>query len=284
MKRLTHVLILSLLAVSVKAQQPILFKIKYLPNHIYKMSMNMETNMEMAMPTGGGAKSNQAAAPGTFNQAATSTIQSITNTGAAKADHTFPIKMQIVSMITKAKMNGVESNLQNTKSPLVGQVINGQCDADGKMHMDAVKGTDPKAATNARIIGMMNQMQGQIKFPEKSLAVGESFTQDTPISMPASGINMQVKAKTTYKLTAVKGNLAYFDTKVAMTFGADAAKTGKTMAGGGNGTGKMVYNIAENNFISMDNAMDMKYNMDMMGQAMAVKMKMIIAMKYDISK
>jgi hypothetical protein len=283
MKILARVFALSLLALSVKAQQPILFKVKYLPNHVYKMSMNMETNMEMAMPGDGAAKSKQAA-PAAFQQTANTTMQTIVTTGAAKADHTFPVKMQIVDVATKAKRNGVESTMPNMKNPMVGQVINGQCDADGKMHVDAIKSADAQQATKAGAIKMMNQMQEQIKFPAKALAVGESFTQDTPINMPAGGMNMGAKAKTTYKLTAVKGNLAYFDTKIDMTFGFDAAKTGKAITGSGAGNGKMVYNIAENNFNAMNNTMDMKYSMDMMGRPMEVKMKMVMAMKNDISK
>ncbi|HTH83583.1 MAG TPA: hypothetical protein VL490_11645 [Mucilaginibacter sp.] len=121
MKTLARVLALSLLAVSVKAQQPILFKIKYLPNHVYKMSMNVETNMEMAMPTGEEIKS----MPKVRKQTSNTTIQSIVTTGAAKADHTFPIKMQIVDMKINAKINGAQSNLQNMKSPMAGQVITG---------------------------------------------------------------------------------------------------------------------------------------------------------------
>jgi mRNA-degrading endonuclease toxin of MazEF toxin-antitoxin module len=279
MKKLTCLLALSLLAVSVKAQQPILFKIKYLPKHVYKMNMDMNMSMEMTMPTDGTKTPAK-----TFKQTATNTVQTMVTTGAPLADHTFPLKMQITGMATKAKMNGNEIKIPDTKNVMVGQLITGKCDADGKLHVDQVKAMDSKDAIKKGIADMINKMQGQIKFPERSLAVGESFTQDTPINMPAAGMNMDMNAKTTYKLTAVKGNLAYFDTKLTMTLGLDDAKKGSTMTGGGAGTGKMVYNIAENNFNSMTNNMDMRYSMNMSGKPMAVKMKIASVVKNDISR
>ncbi|HTH83582.1 MAG TPA: hypothetical protein VL490_11640 [Mucilaginibacter sp.] len=152
------------------------------------------------------------------------------------------------------------------------------------MHVNTIKSADAKETTKIGLVQMMNHMQDQIKFPTKALVVGESFTQDAPINMPTGHMNMGVKAKTTYKLTAVKGNLAFFDTKVDMAFGGDIAKTGKTMTGNGTGSGKMVYNIAENNFITLNNILDMKYSMEMPGKPMEVKMKMVMAMKNDIGK
>jgi hypothetical protein len=274
MRKLAIILPLFLAAVAVKAQQSIVFKVKYLPNHVYKMTTKTDMSMEMVMPNDAAAKSKNSAAPKAYQQTGINTMHTTISTGAPKKDHTFPIKMQITDVAGKYKMNGVETKLPTTKNPIVGQVITGQCDADGKLHIDQPKTMDSKDAVKAGITNMINKMQGQIKFPGKPLSVGESFTQNTPINMPAAGMNMDINAKTTYKLTAIKGNLAYFDTKTSMTL--DANKKGTAMTGGGGGTGKMVYNIAENNFNTMDNTMDMKYSMNMGGKAMAVKMKIDI--------
>jgi hypothetical protein len=282
MRRLAIILPLFLATVAVKAQQSIVFKVKYLPNHVYKMNMKMDMSMQMVMPTDGTTLSKKPAPPKAYQQTATNIMQTMISTGAPKADHSFPIKMQISGMATKAKMNGAEIKMPTTKNPIVGQVITGQCDANGKLHIDQPKTMDSKDAIKAGITNMINKMQGEIKFPGKPLSVGESFTQDTPINMPAAGMNMDINAKTTYKLTAIKGNQAYFDTKTSMTF--DANKKGTAMTGGGSGTGKMVYNIAENNFNAMDNTMDMKYSMNMAGKPMAVKMKIVSVVKNDITK
>lgn len=284
MRKLAIILPLFLATVAVKAQQSIVFKVKYLPNHVYKMNMKMDMSMEMAMPADGTAKSKNAAPPKAYQQTGTNIMQTMISTGAPKADHTFPIKMQITAINAKAKMNGKEIDLPTKKNPIVGQVITGQCDADGKLHIDQPKTMDSKAAINAGITNMINKMQGEIKFPGKPLSVGQSFTQDTPINMPAAGMNMDINAKTTYKLTAIKGNLAYFDTKLAMTIGLDDPKKASAMTGSGGSTGKMVYNIAENNVNTMNNTMDMKYSMNMAGKPMTVKMKMILVVKNDITK
>lgn len=205
-------------------------------------------------------------------------------TGAVVPANTFPVIMKYDDMTLKMVMNNKE--MPSTKNPLVGQVIYGQSDLDGKFQIDSIAGMGANEQMKTMMTQMVNKLQGEVKFPEHALKIGESFTQEMPITFPSGAMSLNMMAKMTYKLISINANLAYFDTNITMNFGADVPKNGGVkMTGTGAGKGKMIYNIGESYFNSMTQNLDLTYNMVMGDKGkMGAKMKMVTDVENVISR
>lgn len=283
MKKFAILIAISLASITVKAQEPVLFKLKFLPDHSYKATMKMAMDMQM---TGMQAKKIKAknAKPQSMLSQMEMSMKIDIKTGAVVPATTFPVTMKYEDLTMKMVMNKKE--MPSSKNPLIGQVIYGQSDLDGKFQIDSISGMGANEQMKTVMKEMVNKLQGQVKFPEHPLNTGESFTQEMPINLPAGTMSINMTAKMTYKLMAIKANVAYFDTNIAMNFGADVAKNGGIkMTGTGSGNGKMIYNIGENYFNSMTQNLDMNYNMVMGDKGkMAAKMKMVTDVENIISR
>lgn len=133
---------------------------------------------------------------------------------------------------------------------------------------------------------MVNKMMDGVKFPDKPMTVGESFTQDMPFPIPMLGADSKIAIKCIYKLTDVKGNLAYFD--VALTFDMNLDKTSAgnnlSLKGTGRGNGKMIYAIDKNFAVGNKSNLDMQMDIQVANKMnMHADMKATYDNKIDIS-
>jgi hypothetical protein len=280
MKKISYLIILCLLSAGVNAQQAIKFKYGYSPNKTY--TLNTKTNMDMEMTMGGDSATVAKLAAGGMKQPMLMkmdmTSEVAIKTDAATPAKTIPFTMTYKNLVMKTSVNGVET--PTPKNPLLDQVIKGAIDAESKLHIDTITGTVANEQMKAAMTKMVNAMQAQIKFPEKPLAIGETFTNDIPMSIPAASINMDFALKTSYKLTAIKDNLAYFDTMANFDMDLNTQTNGVAVGGKGTGggPGKMVFNIKNNFPQSMIGDIDMNFNVD----AKPMKISMKIKAKSDI--
>jgi hypothetical protein len=276
MKKITYLIVLCLLSATLKAQQPVALKFKYLPKHTYNVEMKMGMDMEMSMG-GDSATTAKLKAQGVKQPMVMKMDMNMLAkiiTGALTPAKTFSFEMSYDDITSKMTMNGQETPMP--KNPIAGQKMTGECDADGKLHVDKITAPGVNEPLKVAMTDMMNKMQGQIAFPEKPLAIGDTFTQEIPMSIPAAGMNMDFVVKTVYKLTGIKGEQAFFDTDLSMTFDFNTEKNGIAMVGKGSGagSGKMIYAIAKNYPEVMDNDFDMTFNMDVKEMKMVMKAKM----------
>jgi hypothetical protein len=91
----------------------------------------------------------------------------------------------------------------------------------------------------------MNTIQKQINFPAHPMKIGETFTQDMPMSIPMGGNNMDLNSQVVYKLVSIADGNAYFDVQQSMNMSIPIE--GASINVNGAGTGKLVYDI-KNNF------------------------------------
>lgn len=274
MKKTTILLALLIVSGAASAQKAVPFKIKLLPKHTYKMTNNMDMDMKMKLPDSLAKVANMPPDGMNFKMKMFQGLN--TKTGAKEADGSFPYEMKYDSVYAKASMNNMEQPMPSSIKTDV--LIKGKCSADGKMHIDTMASTDPQTQKAAK--EMINKLMDQIKFPDKAMAVGESFTQDVPFNMPLMGQNSEMNMKCTYKLTAVKGNQAFFDMAMKMNMdiaNLKAADSGMSLKGDGQGLGKMVYLIDKNYAVSQNGDFDM--HMDMLMSTMNMHMDMKV--KYD---
>ncbi len=271
------VICLLITAFSASAQKSVLFKIKYKPKHNYAYDILSDVNMLMTFKGDSLTLDSMKAkgAPGAMNMVMQNKMQMNVLTDGAKKDGTFPVTMSLEKVSSKASMNGKEMTLPGNTG--AAQTFSGVGKADGKLRIDSVHIAGVDAATKKSLIDMMNTMQEQVKFPEKPLHIGESFTQDIPMNMPIAGTVMNVTVKSVYKLISIKADAAFFDIDQSAIFNTEIQ--GKKMTMQGKGTGKMEYSI-KNSFISnMTGDLALNYLMDLGKIQMAGEAKTVTNLK-----
>lgn len=241
-----------------KAQNGVVFKIKYLPNHNYQTSVNM--NMKLNVNLNGDTalisklKSQGITQPVNANLAIG--INGNLKTGALGADNTFPLNMdyKVANITVNANGKDVPIPPKATEKDIK---IMGHITQDGKIKIDSAEGKKINDTTEKKMQQMMDMVQKQIQFPDRPLKPGDTFTQGAPTNIPISGDNnIQLNGGVTYKLVSISDGKAYFDMVPNLSLSFKI----KTMAINitGTGTGKMVYSIKDNFPLSKDGSFNVK--------------------------
>jgi hypothetical protein len=255
MKKIYLLALLCLPFAQLRAQDGVVYKIKYLPNHEYKMAIKMGMKLNATIK-GDQSIIDKLTAEG-ITQPVTVDFQfavdADTKTGAQTADNMIPLNMDVKIVNISVNANGNQAPIPATIAGKDVKIV-GRAGLDGlSMIIDSVAGKKTDDSTQKNMKQMMNLFQRQIKFPEKGLKVGESFTQTMPFNIPMgknTSNTVHMDYSITYKLTSVTDGKAYFDVVPNFTMNFDIQKVAITMSG--TGLGKMVYSIKDNFPISND--------------------------------
>jgi hypothetical protein len=193
-------------------------------------------------------------------------------TGAVNLANKFPIVFNFKDIQSTKTLNGAEAS--SSPNPIIGVKIYGSYTTEGKITLDSIPGKALDETLKSAISSMLSNLVNQMRFPDKALSPGESFTQEVPFNLPVAGFNMASTIKIVYKLISIENNSAFFDMDQSMNFDMNIEKDGIKMTGkgAGKGGGKLVYDIAHNFPTTMSNALDFNYQMQiktmkMMGTA-----------------
>lgn len=259
MKKITILAVILSLSAIVKAQKSILFKHKVLPNHTYVLADKQGFDLDVTPQVADSIKD-------TTNKNIVKTVQmrSLMESGAsvktaqATGSQNIPVMLTCNKMSSKMTVNGAEYPIP-PNNPAVGQSSNGQINAELKMLVDTTVATqEVKQAVNAAI-GAMPQ---KIKFPDKKMKIGDTFMQEEVIAnfdIPGFDPTKEHTMKVTYKLTAIKASLAYFDTQSEFEMNFNTETKGHTInvKCKGNESGKMVFDVTKAFPQSVTSATDM---------------------------
>jgi hypothetical protein len=283
MKKPFFIAVLVLSATIIKAQQTEPFKIKYLPEHTYVITSKME--MASQVEAKGNRAKSTAAKGNKHSFAQKGGINSVytLHTGHLKTNGTMPYTITVTNYTAKNEANGKELPAKN--QPTIGSTHAGEITADGKMHIIFMPNAQTDSIAQKHIIKTINEFVG-VKFPDKPLKVGNTFTQeDTPVGMSGTGRSFNKKVKTVYTLKAIKGNLAYFDTEQVIGMDVSAQKKGRKVAFDtrGNGKGKMVYDISQHFEVERVSDMDVHIDLNMGSLTTSINGKTFTDVKTQIS-
>jgi hypothetical protein len=259
MKKIGLLLLLSISFVGLKAQQGVVFKVKYLPNHTYKIGFKLGVKLNATLAGDQNIidqlNSNGLTQPVTVN--ADVTMGGDTKTGAVVSDQSFPLDMNLMVKNISVQANGKDAPIP-PKVTETNLKISGHVTPDGQIKLDSAMGKKITDSAQRKMQQMMSVFQKQIKFPEKALKPGDSFTEGAPITnMPVKGnSNMTMDAKVTYKLISIADGKAYFDMSPVFNMEFSIKNTSVNITG--TGTGKMVYSIKDNFPLSKDGTFDLK--------------------------
>ena len=281
MRTTALLLVFVLLSAITKAQKPVLFKFKYLPIHTYGISK--KTGMSMTAHVQDLSINTNKKSDTTITLELTTELSATVKTEAISAG-SFPVTLLGDNYSIKTTFNGVEAPAPEA-NPFPGLAVNGKIDSKGKLLLDTVGAENAiKYAMNQLISGMAEQLE----FPGKPMKIGDTFTQQTNLNamnIPDFGIDSDYPTSVTYKLTAVKDNLAYFDIISEFKMIIDKEVQGKTVKidGKGTGTGKMEFFVNKGYPKSIVNNVGYVLDVEASTMKAAVKFNMNTDANYAVS-
>ncbi|MBS1524295.1 MAG: hypothetical protein JST19_01520 [Bacteroidetes bacterium] len=260
MKKLCLLALACLLFVQLKAQNGVIFKVKYLPNKTYQSSVKLNMKLH-AMISGDQQVLDKLKSQGItqpVNVSIDMGFSGVMKTGSPNADNSYPLhldfKIDNLSVMLGDKQVPVPPKVSETDFKAVGSI-----DANGKIQIDSAAGKKANDTTQKKMQQMMDMVQKKISFPDRALKPGDSFTQTMPLNIPIDkgGVNnMQMNFSITYTLTSISGDNANFD--MTPNFNLTLAVKGANITITGAGAGKMVYSIGNNFPVSKDGNFNMK--------------------------
>lgn len=260
MKKLSFLLFLFFVS-KVYGQNTVLLKAKYLPNHKYTSVMTLDTRTEMNVEgdstTIATIKAKGIKLPLIIS--GTSEIKTEFQTGSPDKNANTPVIITFTNISSTQTMNDEEK--KSDESPLLNTKIYSHAGPDGKMQLDSIPGNSLNEKDKNTLISMIKNLQGQFKFTEAPIKIGDSFTQDVSMTVPIEGNNMPVTLKLVYKLVDIKNNKAYFniDENANLEMTLDQGTINML----GKGEGKMIFDVSNSIALSYNTDMTFTYNMKM---------------------
>lgn len=241
------------------AQQGLVFKIKYLPNHNYQsnISVDMKANATVTGDQQIIDKLKEQGITQPVNANLSMALSGIMKTGALGADQSMPVNMDY-------KINNISVSANGNQVPIPPKATEkdikmvGHISQDWKLKIDSANGKAVADTAQQKMQQMMNMLQKQVQFPDKPLKPGDSFTQGAPMNIPVGkdGSSAKVDVGITYKLVRIADGKAYFDLIPNFNMNLQVGKASVVM--GGTGTGSMVYSIKDNFPLSKEGTINMK--------------------------
>lgn len=260
------------------AQNEILFQVKFSPNKTYVTDMTNSIDMDMNFDVAPEKKKQMEGAgmkfPMHMNMLQEMTIS--TKTGVVAPDKRIPITITYDKVGITMNVNGQEMKQPNS---FVGMKINAFATEAGKLMIDSIEGNS-SAATKEALEKMLLQMLRNVELPNKTMKVGDTFTQEVPMELPVNGNNLKMLASVTYSLKEIRESQAFFDYTQSVNMNFNLGE-GNSKASGW-GKGKMVYDLRSEYITDTNGDMEMVMDMQMREMAMKINMKIKNSMKVKV--
>lgn len=185
------------------------------------------------------------------------------NTGHATGNQAaFPVVIRYSNMMSNQTLN--DKVLPRGKNQLFSRYIFGKSDADGNLKVDSIAGIEINNDIKAAVIRMLSRLQERISFPDKPMNIGDTFSQEVPVSVPIPGVDAQFKVNVTYKLVAIANGMAQFaiDQSGKINFHSKQKDMYLTGIGDGKGDGSFKYDMDKNYITDMQSELSFKYMMN----------------------
>ena len=218
-----------------KGQQSFLFKINYLPNHIYVSNERSETQMRFSDV---GAKKGEHNSQSLTQMFSDETTLNMT-TGRINNTQAFPVVMKFDYV--KMEMNGSPVNAFFKDDLIAGNIIGEY--KYGELKIDSIPNLPVDSFSVKKTMIIINAIQKNIDFPKQALYINDSFqlkTKFTLMTQTESEFNINV----TYSLKNIKNGNAYFDIKESADN--ENSEFLKNLRLACEGTGQMVFDITNN--------------------------------------
>ena len=250
-KTILLIILLTMTIYSCRSQVEIDFKVGYLPNHSYLLTLKQHSENNIKYIASDEIlqilKNNGVENPTITID--TSLLKSISTTGELNKN-VFPFDMEVLESSNPTLSKGTK---------FFGKTIN------GKTKVDSISSSTITEEKKKALLPVMESMMNQIKYPNRKIKVGESFEKKNPISMPIADVTIDMEINSIYTLRKVKNGIGYFD--IDQVYSIKSATKDYEMELDGIGKGKINYEI-ENQFFSkfyLEMEMDLKVELEHFG-------------------
>ncbi|MFA5072923.1 MAG: hypothetical protein WC539_03365 [Nitrospirota bacterium] len=188
-------------------------------------------------------------------------------TGSIAENNSFPLTFELIKHESITSLNNGPVQ-RIPKSKFVGLRIHGASDYDGNENFFEIESTELSREEKKQFTSLLEQLSKQGKVQKKSISVGESFTEKTPINMPLLGINFAMEMTVTYTLLRIKHGMAYFDYIGNLKLDISAEPVPVGIQASGDYAGKLSYDITKKAKIKDEGTITMKGEMPLGDQAL----------------
>ncbi len=225
------------------AQNEITFKIQYKPETTYSQIIEQISDSEMKysgseeflqMITKSGIKN-----PISINQKFK--IESVCKTGKMSDGVNFPLTIELTKITTS---DGV-------KPMPDGIIFSGHGSIDKMLTIDSIVSDKLDEELKKKLLQSMQNIYAQLSFPEKKIKTGESFTIETPLSIPVGKEKIDMNLTNNYTLLSVVDGIADFDVSQLCTMKMKSTVEEYALNAKGSGKGKLLYDVANNCVLKM---------------------------------
>lgn len=273
MKKIFLVLFISITFINYGQSNPVLdFKIQFSPQTSYNQTMTTSAEYEM-LYDGPQKFLETLKSSGVQNLTKTKTtivMESVFKTGKTDVNGSFPV---IIEYLKSLDSNG-KTIIPN------GTLIYGKGSTSSLPQLDSIVSKNMDETLKKSVFQIVQSSFAQLALPEKKLKVGESFSQENPLSLPIGGLNFDMVITTTYKLTSIVDKNAFFDIdqKYTAKIG-DKNNNNMNVNSSGTGTGKLIYDIPNN--YATENTIDLKLMFDFKKDDVTMKLNSISSVKQE---
>ena len=202
----------------------------------------------------------------------TSTIKSIFKTGKLNSKNFFSLTMEFLN----------STNNDGKQIIPDGTIIYGYGTVDNMPKLDSIVSKDLDNKFKKELLQTMQNTFSQISFPDRKLKIGESFSQETPLSIPVLSTTIEMTMLTNYKLISIEDNLGNLE--VSQNYTMKSKISNNDIVATGSGKGKIVYDIKNNFFLKHQTNGEIEMNVKMNDINVKVKSKNTFMQDVIISK
>ena len=186
-------------------------------------------------------------------------LETLSKTGKSDKSGNFPITIEYLKSID---VNG-KSIIPN------GTLLYGKTSLSTMPQMDSIVSKGMEESFKNIIFQTVKSTFSQLVMPQKKLKIGESFIQESPLTLPIAGINIEMVITTTYNLKSMNSKNAFFD--ITQTYTMKMSDSRFETNGAGLGKGDLIYDIP-NHFIT-ENTLVMDFNLDLKSTDFTLQLK-----------
>ncbi len=122
----------------------------------------------------------------------------------------------------------------------------------------------------------------RLTLPEKRMNIGEQFTVESTLTIPMEKSHVEIAVSTIYKLESVANGLANFD--ISQDYQMSQLRMDNSFAGVGEGSGKLIYSVADNMVTSFEMKSRLEINKKLENFLFVLKTKSEFAQKIEVAQ
>lgn len=223
----------------VQAADSVVLDVKHMPNSVYrtetKTSLTNEFNLKASKETIEQFEASGVKLPLKVMQEQTITNTLKTSGVKGNGDMPFSGTIETAAKVESSAKPGAQSSQKHFE---VSGAYKG-----GALTIEHVKGEGVTPEIEGAVKQALTKVMESVTYPKDPIKVGNSFSQDVPVSIPMQGAApVEMVMSTRYTLKSIKDKKAHFDIQQEYALAPGSKQSNVTLSGSGSGT--MVYDAA----------------------------------------